>query len=33
MSPMKIDGVDAAINAIHPRVTTIEDTSRSFWDE
>lgn len=33
MSKMKIDGIDAAVNAIHPRVTTIEETARSFWDE
>jgi phage terminase large subunit-like protein len=33
MSKMKIDGIDALINAIQPRVTTIEETARSFWDQ
>jgi phage terminase large subunit-like protein len=31
-SPMKIDGIDALINAMQPRITTIEDGTRSFWD-
>ena len=33
MSPMKIDGIDATINAIHPAVTLIPDDTRSYWDD
>jgi phage terminase large subunit-like protein len=32
MSKMKIDGIDALINAIHPAVTEIADDTTSFWD-
>lgn len=31
-SKMKIDGIDALINAIQPAVTGIPDDTKSFWD-
>lgn len=33
MSKMKIDGIDALINATHPAVTEIFDDTTSFWDK